>query len=95
MPLKMFCDINHYPAPTIFCDQCGTRIETAADGDCRWRDIAEGDGATNLYFTHKRCGPTLLHARGGDVGWSSIELTQLPMRLGTALKASAESRRLQ
>jgi hypothetical protein len=95
MPLKMFCDSDQGPSPTIFCDQCGTRIETAADGDCRWRDIAEGDGATNLYFTHKRCGVTLLHARGGDEGWSSLGLTQLPTRLTEALKVGPLPRRLQ
>jgi len=72
----------------VFCDHCGQTIETAGDGNYEWRDIADGDGNTEAFFTHKRCSSPFreAHQAGEDNHWASMELTLFPWYLGNNLK---------
>ena len=90
MPIKMLStDLRFVPA--VFCDYCGTRITTAAEGNYEWSEILGEDDSTELYFAHKACSIGLRQAHGGnEIRQLSVALEVFPMDLGNNLQVDWE-----
>lgn len=79
MPIRMI-EEGEFVRPVVVCDHCGGRISRAVEGDTHW----EGDGASGLFYIHKRCRDAFELGSRGD--WSACELAWLPVYLGESLE---------
>ena len=93
MPIKMLrMDVRFVPA--VFCDYCGTRINSAAEGNYEWSEVLGDDDSTELYFAHKACSIGLRQAHGGnDIGHLSVALEVFPLDLGNNLQVDWDEAR--
>ncbi len=80
--------IHHWEvdSPQLFCDHCGSRIVTAADGNVSWAyDPHLGVPLDHpIIITHKRCTADYETAHGGTTHWAFMDLTCFLLQLCTA-----------
>ena len=87
MPIRIVVVRENQYAPVVFCDHCQQKIERASDGNYEYEDPS-GDGASDIFFTHKGCALSFQKAHL-EMNCSG-ELDVLPLYLSNNLKIDPE-----
>jgi hypothetical protein len=75
--------------PTLICDACGQKIETARAGSYQW-DFLDGGP---VFFVHKACHQRLEARHERHMGWCELEalLVYLRNSLGVDMKQAEKT----